>query len=278
MEWRPVLRRHPRPAFMRLRHRHPVPLLIAMALCLPAAAATGEPEVALAAEDDAAPWSYADGSGYVNDLVRAAFAAAGWRVRLNILPYARCKQMAMRGQVAGCFSASRTPETAQVLLFPAHPVFEARNVLWVAVDSPLQGCDPAGWPHKPSVAFVNGYEYTPALDALRDTGKVAVEVADAESEGLRKLSARRIDAAVVTVDTVKRIDVVLRHAQVRHAVRALCDFGGVPAYVAFSRRHPQGAAARTAFDAGMETLQRNGDLARLQKRWAERALQLASPR
>jgi polar amino acid transport system substrate-binding protein len=81
-------------------------------------------------------------------------------VSLNVLPYARCKQMAVRGRVAGCFSASRTPETERDLLFPAHPVFEARNVLWVPVDSPLQGCDPR-LAAPPSVAFVNATSTRP---------------------------------------------------------------------------------------------------------------------
>ena len=31
----------------------------------------------IAVEDDAAPWSQPDGTGYANDLVRAAFAAVG---------------------------------------------------------------------------------------------------------------------------------------------------------------------------------------------------------
>lgn len=256
---------------------------VAVAVAVPAASAgpapgaAPVPQVTLAAEDDAAPWSYPDGSGYVNDLVRAAFQAAGWQLTLQVLPYPRCKQMALRGRVAGCFSTSRTPDVEGSLLFPARPVMEARNVLWVLRDSPLQGCAPAGWARRPSVAYVNGYEYAPALDALREQGQVAQELGDSELESLRKLVARRIDAAVVTVDAVKRIEVVQRQAGVVLPLRALCDYGGLPAYVAFSRGHPQGAAARAAFDQGMERLARSGELARLQRRWADKALVLAGP-
>jgi polar amino acid transport system substrate-binding protein len=181
----------------------------------------------------------------------------------------------MRGRVAGCFSTSRTPDVEGSLLFPARPVVEARNVLWVLRDSPLHGCAPAAWARRPSVAYVNGYEYTPALDALREQGRVAQQLGDSELESLRKLAAHRIDAAVVTVDAVKRIELVQRQAGVAQPLRALCDYGGLPAYVAFSRSHPQGAAARAAFDQGMERLARSGELARLQRRWAARALALA---
>lgn len=250
-------------------------LMATVAAAIAATAATPAPQLTLAAEDDAAPWSYPDGSGYVNDLVRAAFQAAGWQLTLQVLPYPRCKQAAMRGRAAGCFSTSRTPDAEGALLFPARPVIEARNVLWVLRDSPLQGCAPAAWALRPSVAYVNGYEYTPALDALRERGEVAEQLGDSELESLRKLAARRIDAAVVTVDAVKRIELVQRQAGVVLPLRALCDYGGLPAYVAFSRRHPQGAAARAAFDLGMERLVRSGELARLQQRWAARALELA---
>ncbi len=59
-----------------------------------------------------------DGTGYVNDAVRAAFHAAGWTVELKVIPYARCKALATSGKLAGCFSASRTPELEGVLQSP----------------------------------------------------------------------------------------------------------------------------------------------------------------
>ena len=71
-----------------------------------AATADATKQVTLGVEDDAGPWSYANGSGYANDLVKAAYAAAGWQVTLQVLPYARCKALAMAGKLAGCFSAS----------------------------------------------------------------------------------------------------------------------------------------------------------------------------
>ena len=48
-------------------------LAVSMTLTESAAQARVE-QVTLGAEDDAGPWSYADGTGYVNDVVKAAFA------------------------------------------------------------------------------------------------------------------------------------------------------------------------------------------------------------
>src|SRR5882672_3584311 len=58
----------------------------------------------IAVEDDAAPWSLADGTGYANDVVVAAFRAVGVDVQLRVMPYARCKRMAISGDVVACLS------------------------------------------------------------------------------------------------------------------------------------------------------------------------------
>jgi len=58
--------------------------------------------VLIAVEDDAAPWSRSDGCGYANDLVIAAFKAVGIDVELKVVPYARCKRMAINADVVAC--------------------------------------------------------------------------------------------------------------------------------------------------------------------------------
>src|SRR5499433_2311933 len=87
--------------------------LILLVLVLFAARSSAEAQtksLVLAVEDDASPWSRPDGSGYANDVVRAAFKAVGVAVELQVVPYARCKRMALRGEVAGCFNMSPSPE------------------------------------------------------------------------------------------------------------------------------------------------------------------------
>jgi hypothetical protein len=87
---------------------------------------------------------------------------------------------------------------------------------------------------------------------------------------LRKVKAGHVDAALITLDPVKRIEFVARLAGVAADFKLVCDFGGEPAYVAFSRRHPQGAAAAAAFDAGMQALQRQGAIVATQQAWRTR--------
>ncbi|WP_423049241.1 hypothetical protein [Undibacterium sp. SXout7W] len=43
-------------------------------------------------EDAADPFSKADGTGYANDQVVAAFSAVGVDIKFNVVPYVRCKK------------------------------------------------------------------------------------------------------------------------------------------------------------------------------------------
>jgi polar amino acid transport system substrate-binding protein len=232
--------------------------------------------VIIGAENDASPWSFPDGSGYVNDLVRAAYKAVDWKVTYEVLPYSRCKLETEAGQLVACFSVSKTPETEKKLQFPSMPVFAARNVLLANGDSPLNGCDPGAWGHKISVGFVNKYEYLPAVETLQKSGKIAVMMMPSEVSMLGMMSRGRLDAVLITLDPVKRIELVSVLAKVKPYFKVVCDYGDYPAYIAFNRANPQTAKALAAFNKGMTLITKSGDVARLQKEWASTVLSKAS--
>ena len=58
----------------------------------------------VAVEDEAAPWSQKDGSGFANDVVKAAFKASKVDILLQVVPYSRCKHMVVQGEVAACLA------------------------------------------------------------------------------------------------------------------------------------------------------------------------------
>lgn len=240
-------------------------------------ASAGDKTITIGAENDAAPWSYADGTGYVNDLVRAAFQASGWTVKLDVMPYPRCKSLAESGQLAGCFSTSQTAETLKALQFPKHPVFYAENRLYAKDESLLSGCSPDQWAGKITVGLIQEYEYLPAVNKLFTSGQVHKEVAMSEANQLRMLQAHRFDAALVTTDPIKRIDYLSKIANVNEKFKLVCNFGTFPAYLAFSRKHPKAKIALEAFDQGMRVLENTGAAKKLQQDWAQRAFATATP-
>jgi len=247
-------------------------LVAALLFPLASGAVEAAPTLVLGAEDEAAPWSYADGQGYVNDLVRLAFKSQGWLLRLDIMPYARCKQMALSGMLAGCFTTSREPELADKLLFPSRPVISPHHILVVRSNSSLAGCQSERWGRAPTVAIVNGYEYAEGLEALLKSSRLLANKVKSESVALRMLALNRTDVAAVTLDDVKQLEFLLEDSALKPAqFKVLCDYGSIPGFVAFSAAHPMGREALIVFEHGFAAITKSGEIARLQQRWRDLA-------
>lgn len=247
-------------------------LLCACLLATLPARADNRPTLVLGAENDAAPWSMADGSGFVNELVRAIYASQGWTLQLEVLPYARCKALVLRGTLAGCFTMSKDAELGRHLLFPRQPVIAPRHQLYVTDGAAQRDCRASAWGGSLRLAQTNGYEYADEANRLVGSGALKAQVVISESTGLRMLAAGRVDAVLLTTDEVKRIEYLAALSGLKQMPRLLCDFGSVPGYLAFSPQHPRGTAALAAFEQGFEQLQKDGSLARLQQSWANRIL------
>ncbi|WP_284348277.1 substrate-binding periplasmic protein [Roseisolibacter agri] len=243
------------------------------ALALLALLAGAEPPrretIDIGVEDAAAPWSQADGTGYANDVARAAFAAVGVDLRMHVLPYARCKQHVVRGELIACVSMSPAPELDGVVRFSAKPLFVFACDFF---ENPARPLPPRIADFRPGtrVGTVLGYEYPlEMMEALRRSGAV-LEATPMEELNLRKLAVGRLDAAIVNRDAVKSPDWVAARAGVTGKVRSVFRTGGMPAYVGFSLVHRGGAALAARFDAGHARIIASGERDRIQRRWIAR--------
>jgi polar amino acid transport system substrate-binding protein len=246
--------------------------LAAFALLAASRPAVGRAEretIDIGVEDAAAPWSQADGTGYANDLVRAAFDAVDVDVRMHVLPYARCKQQVLRGELVACVSMSPAPELSGAVRFSERPLFVFACDFFENPARPLPGGIERLRPGT-RIGIVLGYEYAPEMmEALRRRGAV-LEPATAEELNLRKLAAGRLDAAVVNRDAVKSPDWVAARAGVTGRVRSVFRVGGLPAYVGFSRAHRDGASLADRFDVGYARIIASGERDRIKRRWIAR--------
>lgn len=221
-------------------------------------------------EDAAAPWSQADGTGYANDLARAAFAAAGIDIRLHVLPYARCKQHVVNGELVACISMSHAPELMNKVRFSAQPVFVFTCEFFENNRAPLPRRI-QDLPRGIKVGTVIGYEYPPEmLSTLTRVGAV-LEATATEEINLRKLAAGRIGAAVVNSDAVKPSGSVVARAGVTGRVTSRFSIGRTPGYVGFSRKHRRGRELADRFDRGYARIIASGERDRIQRRWIAQA-------
>jgi polar amino acid transport system substrate-binding protein len=238
--------------------------LIALPAVLPGAARADE--IVIDVEDQADPFSRADGTGYANDVLRAAYAAVGVKVRLDVVPYARCKANVLAAKVAACFSMSWEPGFEGRLLFSERPLFSVHAVLVSDPSRPLLAKRTQDIPAGTVVGVVNGYEYPPAVAELVSRG-VVLEPTNSEETNLRKLAAGRVDAAVLMVSTQPE------HSPDRATLKGgkryvpAMTLGTMGSHIGYSMGYPGADVARRQFDDGLRRIEADGTLAKIAHRW-----------
>lgn len=232
-----------------------------MLLWLAAGSATpAQQPIEIMVEDAALPWSAPDGSGYANDLVRAAYAAMNTEVRLSVVPYARCKAYVMQGVVAACFNMSSSPDQAGKVVLADLPLFEVHPRYYYNTDKPLPAVSEHMVAPGTRIGIVNGYEYPPSLTELEKRGAI-LDRANSELATLRKLAAGRVDLALMMSEQAKT-----EAAQMRNVGMAF-HAASMGSYVGFSLAHPQGERARKLFNEGYRIISGNGRKAEIARRW-----------
>lgn len=245
-------------------------LCIIAAVFVPVHARTVD-TLTILAEDDAAPWSYPDGSGCANEIVVAAFAAAGVEVNLKPVPYARGKKAVLEGMSVGCFSMAPEPELGGNVLFPKMPLFIC-STSFLQKSGSLLTIDSlrarAASADTVMVGIVFGYEYPPLLKNLQKEGLIRIEESRSELINLKKLDADRIDLALTNHNQFKSWNAMCKEANVRHPVSAAFDCGEMKLYIGFSSRHPRSAWALQVFEEGYEEAAKKGTLQLIMDNWS----------
>lgn len=230
----------------------------------------------IAVEDDAAPWSQRDGTGFANDVVRAAFNATGVEVELSVVPYARCKDMAVKGKSAACLSMSWLPEFAGKIVFAEEPLFLCYADYFAGSKRPLHATQEDELPRGTVVGIVSGYEYPPSVYALKEKGIVVFEESESEELNLKKLSKGRIDAALVNYNETKPAELLLARAGVAGQVKQAFRSGVLRSFIGFSTKHPQGMKALEKFNEGHRIIVSNGARETIERKWQDLALKEVS--
>src|SRR3977135_1580410 len=93
-------------------------------------------DLTIMVEDAAEPFSRADGTGYANDVVKAAFHAAGVEIQFDVVPYARCKKDVEDGKIVACFSMSWYQGVEEIVAFSDLPVIQVYADIFLNSKSP----------------------------------------------------------------------------------------------------------------------------------------------
>lgn len=218
-------------------------------------------------ENAADPFSRPDGTGYANDVVRAAFAAVNVDIVLTIVPYVRCKAKVLDGSAALCFSMSWLKEFEGRVKFADTPLFSVTPVYFENPAHPLAARNEEELGKGIRIGTIRGYEYPASTLRARDRGAVFVDGSSAAAN-LKKLAAGRLDAAMVMADSLNGARLWIDQARVGNLVREAFKCPSVQvAFLGASTRNPRGMWAIEKYNRGIAIISKNGVLDSIRKRW-----------
>lgn len=195
---------------------NPTNLVILLILGLAASTTKAEPSTLQLTSLEWPPYSGSTlpEQGASSAVVRDAFAAAGYTLRIQFVPWSRAVRMAQTNpNVAGYFPEYRSPKVEATCVLSDSL---GRSPLGLAErrEQPLQ------WQHLPDLAsytlgVIQDYVNTEELDQRIRSGQQRVDQSVDDASNLLKLANRRIDAAVIDpyvflhlITTDKRVQMV----------------------------------------------------------------------
>jgi ABC-type amino acid transport substrate-binding protein len=241
---------------------------MALLFCVAQAAwAATDRTVEIYVENAAAPFSGPDGTGFANDVVKAAFEAVGVPIRFHVAPYARCKYMALSGEAAACVSMSWDPSFEGRIRFADTPLITVTPVYYENPSRPLGARSEAELGKGVVIGTVRGYEYPESAMKAKARG-VVFEENSSEQNNLEKLALGRLDAVMVMSNPFTGHSHWALDAHVANLVRvAFTSTTSEYGYFGASTKHPGGLAALKQYNDGIRIITANGRLNQIRAQW-----------
>lgn len=227
-------------------------------------------DIVIGTEDGAALWGDEKGQGAANDIVNAAFDAAGLKVTLKVLPYARAKTLTEDGSIAGCFTMGSDEAVAGKTVFNATPLRSNNYFLVQNNKAPLKIKTLSDIPMGATIGTVRGYIYSDDIMALPSQG-YKFEESDSDGQNLKKLASGRLNLALIPADELTTTDYYLKSAGVDKSCSVIWQTPKPnQGYVGFSVKNKDGAKAMAAFEIGIKKIIANGTYKTIIANWQKK--------
>ena len=245
-------------------------LVIAQLLCVAPAARAEDRTLEIYVENAADPFSRPDGTGYANDVVRAAFEAVGVRIQFKVVPYNRCKYKVLSGGAAACVSMSWDPSFEGRIKFADTPLIKVTPVYYENRARPLAVRSEAELGRGVVVGTIRGYEYPKTVMDAKARGMLFEENLT-EQANLQKLALGRLDAVIVMSNPLTGVGHWAKDADVEKLVRiAFTSASSEEGFFAVSIAHHDGLPALAQYNEGIRIITANGRLEQIRARWTTR--------
>jgi len=222
---------------------------------------TAKAETLVLAAADSRPTAYMENgkpAGLLVDIVTEAFRRAGYPIRIELKPWARCLSEARDGIVDGVFSSFKSPEREAFLNFTAVPVMTQVEALFVRTNSTIQFDGDLSKLAPVKIGVIQSTSYGEKIDGMINTGtwnKVSKTISI--DSLVRMLAAERFDLAPSYRDVFLS---AAKKAGVADQVRELSpSVESVPSYLAFNKKKDYSRII-IAFNKAMEEMKKDKTL------------------
>ena len=200
--------------------------------------------------------------GYVVELARVIFAAKGYALDYQLMPWTDALKAAAAGEIDGVIGANR--EEAKQLVIALEPIGAPAVGLYLRKDNPWKFSD-IGSLDSIRLGVSAGYSYWPELYAYiaKAPKVVSFEGATPLVDAIAKLDAGELD--VVAESQPVWIWTIKKSGRVNKDYRNAFNRIGEPIYIAFSSKAP--AECPKIFAEGLRELRANGKLAEILARY-----------
>jgi len=199
------------------------------------------------------------------EIIRKVFQRMGMTVKLELMPWERCKKMVEDGTADGFFSPFKTPEREKLYHFTGEPLMIEKNVLVVTKDSNIRFNGDIKAMNSYTFGIILGYA---TLDKYQKDGTITkINTNKTVSEALHKLVAGHgIDIYVNNDLTVKY---TAKQEGLSDKLKILDPpFSETPSYLAFTKKRDMSTIA-AKFESELKKIKADGTYKKIMDSYIE---------
>ncbi len=205
--------------------------------------------------------------GYMIEIAREAFALARLQVHYRNMSWARALDLADDGYIDAVVGAFTRPEAGFV--YPEEAIGYAHTTLYAHTESnwTYDGIESL---NEHTLVTINGYSYSPALDAYIDEYKDDPErvwILSGPAPLNRAIELLEYDRSDVLPEDRDVMRWTLERLDKQGSLRVVDRLKRVPVYIAFSEANPHSDELATLFSEGVRQLRRSGRLDQILDRY-----------
>lgn len=234
-------------------------LSLVMAFSEPAISKTNNKEVVIAHNIKEPLEKY-----YDYGILTEIFKRAGFRLRVEMVPWARGLLMMKEGQVDGMCNVLKTPEREAFMVFPKEVFVTYRQYIYTNAGSAAEFNGDIRSLKGKRIGIISGFSYGKEFDGMVLAGEITAEPVNTTMQNVQKLFANRID--LIVENDFAMSSAAENDPSILKSIRRLePPLTSQPAYIAFSRKSPRNEELVAAYDKALVEMRKDGSYDRLLK-------------